>query len=67
MNYEIIKNSPIPKNKYPFDDMEVGDSVIITDTAFPTVRAAVSAKNKKGVGKFITRSGNYGIAIFRVK
>lgn len=67
MTYEIIKNSPVPKNKYPFDAMEVGDSVVITDTAFPTVRAAVSVRNKKNSGKFITRSGNYGISVFRVK
>lgn len=67
MTYEIIKGTTVPKNKYPFNEMDVGDSVIITDKNFPTVRAAVSAKNKKGVAKFITRSGNYGIAIFRVK
>lgn len=67
MDYEIKKDVPLPVKKYPFDAMEVGDSFTITDKNFPTVRAAVSAKNKNNYRKFITRSGNYGITVFRVE
>ncbi len=66
MSYEIIKGAPIPKN-YPFDEMDIGDKVIINDKTIDAVRSAVWYKNKNSDRKFITRSGNFGIAVFRVK
>jgi hypothetical protein len=66
MDYEIIKGASVPK-KYPFDEMDIGDKVIINDKSLDAVRSAVWYKNKNSDRKFITRSGNYGIAVFRVK
>lgn len=75
----IEKGLPLPKagkkSKYPFAEMEVGDSVFFADTdggsgSKPAIAAKVYAhRNQKTVSglKFSARSENGGVRIWRVE
>jgi len=65
MNYEIEKDVPIPATtkKYPWNDMEVGDSFFIPDG-----QPCASASHRKRYGEdHTTRKVEGGIRIWRVK
>ena len=66
MNYEIEKNVPLRgRGKYPFNEMEVGDSFFVPSPFHNKARQAALARNgkryRKRSGKpqrFITRTVN---------
>ena len=62
--YVIDKNIPTPgkASKYPFSDMEIGDSFLAPAGTERTVRAAAH----KYVGaKFVTRTVREGLRVWR--
>lgn len=77
MSYEIEKGVPVPKNaagysrlgrrKYPFAQMEIGDSFAFSDnTKQNTAGAAVFRENKRSDFKFVTRKVDGVIRCWRV-
>jgi len=71
MNYKIEKNIPVSKNyagrsaKYPFGEMEIGDSVLIEGLKSKPVVAA-SAYGKNNGKKFSSRAEGNGFRIWRI-
>lgn len=70
---KIDKGVPIPtsrwsgaKRKYPFPDMEIGDS-FFTDTKQETVGSSVATYAKFNNKKFTTRSENGGTRVWRIE
>lgn len=79
--YKIEKNIPIanpkPERKYPFNEMEIGDSFLIkaTDSKMKSIRKIrnrissacnIFTKNNPKI-KFVTRRENDGIRCWRIK
>jgi hypothetical protein len=75
--YKIDKNIPIPKGihgggppcKYPFDDMEVGDSFLIPCTREEkgNIQSAVNASMKRVPHmRFTTKYVTKGIRVWRI-
>lgn len=66
----IEKNVPLPsKNKkYPFINMEVGDSVLITDwSLFHGAANAAHMVGARNGRKFTSRKTQEGLRIWRIK
>ena len=71
--YKIEKNVPLiqprgPKYKYPFTEMEIGDSIFVAGQN-PQGGAAVAARayGRRNTKTFATASYEGGIRIWRVK
>lgn len=73
--YAIDKDVPLPDQKgkgpwakYPFRQMEIGDSVFIPDAYGSTVRSAAHAAGRRLGRKFCVRSkfGEPGARVWRV-
>jgi len=66
--FKIDRNIPPPhkKSKYPFGDMNVGDSILIPYSKYAT--ASVSARNfgKKNGMRFTTRKSEGEARIWRI-
>ncbi len=77
MAYEIEDGVSIPKrtagrhgSKYPFAQMDVGQSFLITaDVKASTIRSAVGAfcKRNPGTGKFAVRGTEDGLRVWRTE
>ena len=70
-NYVIEKNVPLAQTagapaKYPFLEMEIGDSFLVTDRARPQVGAAAGNAGKFSGRKFTTRTVPGGVRVWRV-
>lgn len=70
MEYKIEKGVPMPKlrNKYPFRQMEVGDSVYIPNSHAAASKSSYAAYDfqKRTGRKFISRKEGDGIRIWRI-
>lgn len=73
MSYEIEKGVPVPEQtgrgrslKYPFPDMEIGDS-ILTETRSAFHAASNWASRQKNGWKFISKKVEGGFRIWRTK
>lgn len=69
---KIDKGVPIPaarwstgKRKYPFPDMEIGDS-FFTESSQDTVGSSVTIYSRFNNKKFTTRSENGGTRVWRI-
>ena len=71
--YLIEKNVPMPKgygSKYPFEEMEIGDSFRVNGGRDATVRAATykyNKENKNGAKLSCRKDGANAVRIWRVK
>lgn len=74
--YKIDKNVEIPqinrfgngrKPKYPFAEMVVGDSFLVSDKKTSQMSSAVAGFCKRGEGKFICRTVEGGVRVWRIK
>jgi hypothetical protein len=69
----IDKGVPVPAskhtrpNRYPFADMEVGDSFAVDGGLAQSVKAAASNRAAKYGGRFVTRLDGNRIRCWRVK
>jgi hypothetical protein len=63
--YKIESNVPMP-NKYPFEDMNVGDSFYVQGDkkAITNVRVSANAYKKKTGCKFLTKTDLTGVRIW---
>jgi hypothetical protein len=76
MKYRIEKNVPIPEGtgrgrpaKYPFAKMQVGDSFLVMGSPNEQSTAQKSAHSFAQINpkfKFVTRTLNHGLRIWRV-
>ncbi len=67
-SYVIEKGIPAPsaRGKYPFAQMEVGDSFFVPDKTTATFGGVLShARKRTGFG-FVMRSENGGLRVWRV-
>lgn len=61
INIKIEKNVPLPQTKeseYKLTEMQIGDSIVIPMEYAPDIRSTISAINRYGTKKFVTRSIN---------
>lgn len=80
MTYQIDKDIPVPplpksagrkqgktRLKYPWPDMEVGDSILVPDVTLETLKtAALAWAKRQGLPwKFTARSNIRGVRIWR--
>jgi hypothetical protein len=73
--FTIEKNVAIPaasrtgggKSKYPWAQMEIGDSFFVPGAKVETFYTLVSAQNKKGDARFICRKIDGGVRVWRVE
>jgi hypothetical protein len=73
--FTIEKNVAIPaasrtgggKAKYPWAQMEIGDSFFVPGAKVETFYTLVSAQNKKGDARFICRKQEGGVRVWRVE
>jgi len=74
--YQIEKNIPIPKSKniYPFSEMEIGDSFLITmqdgdvrDKFRARIAAAIFSAHKNTERRFTSRLAGNDLRIWRLK
>lgn len=74
--YKIEKNVAVPHtrndDKYPFDQMQVGDSFFVPCSGANTrearhVRNHVAGRNHEGKAAFITRTVDGGVRVWRAK
>jgi len=73
MEYKIEKDVPVPNiasgkgKQVPFAVMEIGDSVLVTnDSGVRAARASASWHSKVTDKRFITRTVDGGVRIWRV-
>lgn len=68
---EIDKNTPLPPSgtKYPFADMDIGDSFLCNDRSCVQIASAAYkwAKAKGNGAKFTCRTVEGGVRCWRVK
>lgn len=70
---QIQKGIPIPRlayfprNKYPWADMEVGDSFVVSLSTHHTVYKASIYASKRFGFDFTIRKTNEGVRIWRIK
>jgi hypothetical protein len=76
MKYKIDKNRPIPKNvsKYPFPEMEVGDSFVVSDKnltvhdiEYKRIASSAFMYGKKTGKKFKLKSVENKLICWRIK
>lgn len=72
--YKVDKNIPIPEKtifcnrKYPFNEMQIGDSFLVKNKSMPVVSAAKSGFVKKNPNyQFTMRKVKDGIRVWRIK
>lgn len=72
-SFVIEKNIPLPKgtpnkgySKYPFAEMQVGDSFLFSGPA-GRIRSAVSQHSRRHGGKFSVRIEGRGFRVWRVE
>jgi hypothetical protein len=67
----IEKNIPMPvvkkQNKYPFAEMEVGDSFFVKGVKEATIRAYSHVQARKLNRTYIVRAENEGVRVWRSK
>ena len=68
MDIKIQKGVPIPpvRRKYPFREMQVGDSFFVAGGK-PSVAGAISSATKTGRGRFRTAKEKGGLRVWRVE
>lgn len=69
---EIEKNIPTPKKrskwqKYPFSEMEVGDSFLVGIEKRNSISTTINHHKKRHGGDFTCRSVEGGIRVWRIK
>lgn len=67
---KIDKGVPVPEkmgNKYPFSEMEVGDSFYVDGATPNQLQNAASYWRKKAGYKFVARRENEGARIWRIE
>ena len=64
---KIDKNIPLPKPriKYPWDEMEIGDSIFIPNKTTQTFRQAYAASKRYGKA-FCQRNTTHGVRVWRI-
>lgn len=67
---QIDKNIPVQKSKwqeskYPFNELEIGDSFLTTSARISALATYYNSKNPKK--KFITRRVEDGFRVWRIK
>ncbi len=72
MTFKIDKDAPLPdrlRDKYPWNDMDVGDSFLVPLIHLGRIRAAMGARNwrDKHVRHFMMRTTEEGIRVWRDK
>ena len=70
-NYAIEKNVPLvqtagQQTKYPFLQLEIGDSFLVTDARRPKVGNAAYVAGKLHGRKFTARTVEGGVRVWRV-
>jgi len=75
--FEIEKGIPIPRRKYPLDELEIGDSFFIPFNEekpinvrarlSPTMARIKNATGKVFVSKKATKDGKEGLRVWRSK
>lgn len=67
--YEIDKGIeiPQPRSEYPFGEMEIGDSFLAPKEKIKGVRAAASEYGKRKSKRFMTRTVEGGVRVWRVE
>ena len=71
MTLKIDKGIPPPperrrRNKYPFRDLDPGDSFFVPDTAAKTMGSSVSHARKRYGIRLVTRTENGGVRVWRL-
>ena len=67
--YEIEKNIEIPSNKhqkYPWDDLEVGDSFLMPDGNLNQARSASNSWAMRHNVEFAVRTVDGGVRVWRI-
>lgn len=71
--FKIEKNIPVPCNKskrggykYPFNIMEVGDSFLVENRTMKKMSSIVHYAQKSTGFKFMSRSGDGGVRVWRI-
>lgn len=65
---EIDKDIPIPKNKYPFREIEVGESFSVDNAIEPTLRSLASYYKKRyGFNYTVKRVSETQMRVWRTK
>ena len=70
MGITIQKNVPVPtfRVSWPFAEMKVGDSILVEDPGLtPRVRMAAYDFGKRNSRRFMTRSVEGGVRVWRTK
>ena len=72
--YQIEKGIPAPEkygvgrpSRYPFADMEVGDSFFVPDAPANRLACAATWATKRYNRRFITRVVEHGVRVWRVE
>lgn len=71
--YQVDENIPMPprkrgsgrKSRYPFEQLEVGQSFLVTDRKYASIGSTVARRNKQGEPKFAARTVNDGVRVWR--
>lgn len=67
MSYPIESNVPIPSRyKYPFNDLEVGDSFFVPNARRANLYSLASLRGKQLHRRFITKAEAGGVRVWRV-
>lgn len=70
MTYKLENNIPAPKAhhacKYPLGTMEVGDSFVAPESEASKLRNASHTYGKKKGRKYVTRTTDEGVRVWRV-
>lgn len=67
--YKIEKGVPVPRehwHKYPLRHMEVGDSIVLPKSESEKIRKASHMHGVRHNRKYVTRSTDEGIRLWRV-
>lgn len=72
MSYKIEKNVPLPdgypgRQKYPFDQMEIGDSILVPGPVGIRVSNAAYQWGKANKRKFRGKMTSEGMRIWRIE
>lgn len=72
MTVQIEKGIPIPhpgsgRLSYPFHEMKVGDSILVTDRTLPQLERMTGSYGRRHGVKFSLRKMKGGVRIWRVK
>ena len=69
MTFEIVNNVPLPtiRSKFPFGQMQPGDSFFVPNKAASTMYANSKRASKVYGGKFVARAVEGGCRVWRVE